>query len=860
FSSPPLFFWCLSPRFSLLLLDLEEYYFEQHTVYHVTTSSAKKRKIRGSLKVCSKSIIFEPEDHVEPILKVCFCALYTFLFHLEVSSKTEDVVQTLLQLHRASCLDKLGDQTAMIAANLQSRLARTSFDKNSFQNVSEIPHMECEAEMVTPLVTNPGHVCITDQSLYFQPLNGYPEQVVRIELHRVKQIYKRRHGLRPLGLEVFCTENDFCSDIYLKFYKTSDRNDLYYYIATFLENHMVEHTAESYMLQWQRGHLSNYQYLLHLNNLADRSGNDLSQYPVFPWIIADYNSTELDMMNPATFRDLSKPVGALNKERLERLLSRYRDMPDPRFMYGSHYSSPGYVLFYLVRVAPEHMLCLQNGRYDNADRMFNSIGETWKNCLDGATDFKELIPDFYGNDPSFLLNCLSLDLGKRQGGSSVQDVVLPPWAADASDFLQKSQKALESQYVSEHLHEWIDLVFGFKQKGSEAVAAHNVFHPLTYEGGIDCDSIEDPNEKIAMLIQILEFGQTPTQLFTTPHPQRITPRFQSISRTPSVNTPLNDEDSSFEDLTEETRRLAWNNIAKLKLMSTHKIHKEAVTGIAVTRTASSVFTTSQDSTLKMFSRESNGLQRSMSFSNMALSSCLMLPEDKAVVCSSWDNNVYFYSIPFGRRQDTLMGHDDAISKMCWKDNQLYTASWDSTVKVWQCDSADIANNKRCQFQLLAEFEHEAGVNTINLNPAGTLLVSGTKDGTVTIWDTSSSVQLHQVHCHSGKIHDVAFSPDSRHILSVGEDSCLKVIDVQTGMMISSVQADEEQRCFCWDGNTVLSGGQSGHLQVLDLLSNKVTTRIPGHSGAVTAMWMNEQCSTVITGGEDKQIIFWKLDC
>lgn len=36
------------------------------------------------------------------------------------------------------------------------------------------------------------------------------------------------------GLEVFCTENDFCSDIYLKFYKTSDRNDLYYYIATFL--------------------------------------------------------------------------------------------------------------------------------------------------------------------------------------------------------------------------------------------------------------------------------------------------------------------------------------------------------------------------------------------------------------------------------------------------------------------------------------------------------------------------------------------------------------------------------------------------------------------------------------------------
>ncbi|XP_029385194.1 protein FAN [Echeneis naucrates] len=898
-------------RFSLLLLDLEEYYFEHHTANHVTNSSKKERKTRGSFKVCSRSLIFDPDDLTSPIFKIpfrdckkiefeegennpftglrppvisvtCCQVIYikesnvispyriergvkTLTFQLEILSKTEDVVQTLLQLHRASCLEKLGEQTAMIAANLQSRLARSSFDKNCFQNVSESPHMECAAEMVMPLVTNPGHVCITDENLYFQPLNGYPEHVIQIKLHKVRRIYKRRHGLRPLGLEVFCTENDLCSDIYLKFYNSADRDEIYYYIATFLENHVTEHTAESYMLQWQRGHLSNYQYLLHLNNLADRSCNDLSQYPVFPWVIADYTSTQLDMTNAATFRDLSKPVGALNMERLDRLLARYRGMPEPRFMYGSHYSSPGYVLFYLVRVAPEHMLCLQNGRYDHPDRMFNSVGETWKNCLEGATDFKELIPEFYGNNCSFLENNQSLDMGRRQNGSLVGDVILPAWASDGSDFLQKHRAALESQYISEHLHEWIDLVFGFKQRGGEAVASHNVFHPLTYEGGIDCDSIEDPNERIAMLTQILEFGQTPTQLFGSPHPQRITPRFQNITCSSSITSPVSElsqasqsEDSSFEDLTEECRKISWANMGNLILVSSHKIHKEAVTGIAVTRDGTAIFSTSQDSTLKMFSRELREFQRSMSFSNMALSSCLILADGKTVACSSWDNNVYFYSIPYGRRQDTLMGHDDAISEMCWFDDRLYTASWDSTTKVWQYESESSLSHRRSQFQLLAELEHDTGVNTIGLSPAGTLLVSGCKDGTVTIWDTSSYEMLQQVHCHTGTIHHTAFSPDSRHVLSVGADSCMMVIDVQTGMVISSVKTEEEQRCFCWDGNQVLCGGQFGDLLLWNLLSNTVTKRIPAHSGAVTAMWMNDLCSTVITGGEDRKIILWKL--
>lgn len=60
---------------------------------------------------------------------------------------------------------------------------------------------------------------------------------------------------------------------------------------------------------WINGNMSNFDYIMHLNTLAGRTYSDLSQYPVFPWIISDYESEELDLFNPNVFRDLSKPMG-----------------------------------------------------------------------------------------------------------------------------------------------------------------------------------------------------------------------------------------------------------------------------------------------------------------------------------------------------------------------------------------------------------------------------------------------------------------------------------------------------------------------------------------------------------------------
>jgi hypothetical protein len=83
---------------------------------------------------------------------------------------------------------------------------------------------------------------------------------------------------------------------------------------------------------------------------------DLNQYPVFPWILQDYTSDEINLKDPSVYRDLGLPVGALHPERLEQIIERYNSHIDalgiPRFHYGSHYSTAGIVLFYLIRMEP----------------------------------------------------------------------------------------------------------------------------------------------------------------------------------------------------------------------------------------------------------------------------------------------------------------------------------------------------------------------------------------------------------------------------------------------------------------------------------------------------------------------------
>ena len=445
---------------------------------------------------------------------------------------------------------------------------------------------------------------------------------------------------------------------------------------------------------WQKGEMSNFHYLMLINTMAGRTYNDLTQYPVFPWVLSDYTSSELDLSDPKVYRDLSKPMGCQSADREVEFKERYKsfgemgDHHSPAFHYGTHYSSAMIVTSYLIRLQPfvKSYLLLQGGTFDHADRMFYSIERAWKSASQiNMTDVRELTPEFFYL-PEFLVNLNGYDFGTRQNSNkSIDAVELPPWAkGDPKIFVAKHREALESAYVSKHLHQWVDLVFGYKQRGEAALEAVNVFQHLSYQGAKDLDSIRDPVERLATIGIIHNFGQTPYQVFQKPHPAR-----------------------------DETR---------------HKYQRLDRAAESLTRLPFNLLESGERVSSLLFSRKQDRLLCSAAFR-------LNIPPhyDKYMEWGFADGSVRFYSADSRK----LLGHFEhlhvgqlacgtfADSKM------LITAGTDCTVAVWNVVHAGKTVDllpKSCLFG------HRTTVNVLALSRPFSALLSASVDGEIMLWD------------------------------------------------------------------------------------------------------------------------------
>ena len=455
--------------------------------------------------------------------------------------------------------------------------------------------------------------------------------------------------------------------------------------------------------KWQKGELSNFHYLMLVNTMAGRTYNDLTQYPVFPWVIADYTSDELDLSDPRSFRDFSKPMGCQTPEREAEFRERYKsfaemgDQNSPPFHYGTHYSSAMIVTSYLIRLQPfvKSYLLLQGGTFDHPDRMFFSVEQAWRSASrTNMTDVRELTPEFFYL-PEFLVNLNEFDFGTRQANNkSISSVELPPWSkGDPRIFIAKQREALESPHVSKHLHKWIDLVFGCKQKGEAALEAVNVFHHLSYQGAKDLDNIMDPVERLATIGIIHNFGQTPYQVFQKAHLareharhkyKRLDTAAESLTRLPSY---LLEGEERVASLTYSWKsdRLLCSGAFRLNIPPLFDKYMEW--GFS-------------DCSVRFYSAESRKLIGHFEHLHVGQLAGALFADSKTLVTSGTDCTVAVWSLLGSHKsvdlqtKKTLFGHRKPASVLSISRsfNALLSASRDGEIILWDLSRGEYVRN------------------------------------------------------------------------------------------------------------------------------------------------------------------------
>ncbi|OQD88103.1 hypothetical protein PENANT_c004G00045 [Penicillium antarcticum] len=502
--------------------------------------------------------------------------------------------------------------------------------------------------------------------------------------------------------------------------------------------------------KWVKGEISNFHYLMLINTFAGRTFNDLTQYPVFPWVLADYTSEELDLTNPATFRDLSKPMGCQTPEREAGFRERYNafaemgDDNSPPFHYGTHYSSAMIVSSYLIRLQPfvKSYLLLQGGSFDHADRLFYSIRKAWESASRGnMSDVRELIPEFFYL-PEFFVNSNKYDFGLLQNmTTAIDSVELPPWAkGDPKIFIAKHREALESPYVSENLHHWIDLVFGSKQKGEAAIESVNVFHHLSYKGAKDLDAIDDPMERLATIGIIHNFGQTPHQIFQRPH----APREDQRHRIPRLDTlaesltqmPLSllDIEERVSNLSMKQDRLLCTAALRLNVPPTYEYYMEW-----------GFF----DGSVRFYATDTRRLLGHFEHLHVGQLSCASFADSRTLVTCGTDCTISLWTVTATSKSvdlqpiGSLFGHRAPVTVLAVSRSfsALLSASTDGQIMLWDL-------NRRCFVRALPT---DGTVDCARINDvSGDVMVC--RGNRLTLYTLNGVVLVDQPVCDSGDDH------------------------------------------------------------------------------------------------------------
>lgn len=173
-----------------------------------------------------------------------------------------------------------------------------------------------------------------------------------------------------------------------------------------------------------------------------------------------------------------------------------------------------------------------------------------------------------------------------------------------------------------------------------------------------------------------------------------------------------------------------------------------------------------------------------------------------------------------------------------------------------------------EFGNFANFtEHAFEVRVVKFSPDGTLLASGSSDGSIRIWDITTGKTLHLLERHHYDVISLSFSPDGLTLVSGGFDMKINFWDMNSAELLDtwSIQPQVPYDIdFSPDGKTLAIGSglwstspaSDQNLRLFDIASGELIHNFQGHNQTVSSVSFTSDGKRLASGSYDKSIKIW----